>query len=155
QLEQTHLAKDPSIDDLFGETQGLEPIGEKASLGEYFKELWQRRHFISRESKNKVLNKSSNTFLGPLWLVANPLLMAACEWVVFGGVRGTSGGMDNFVAFVILGIWMVQLSSGVIGQSSKAIASSRSMIRAFSYPRAAIPIALVIREMLAQFIVRG
>lgn len=153
QIEQTHLAKDPSIDDLFGETRGLEPIGEKTSLGEYFKELWQRRHFIWRESKNKVLNKSSNTFLGPLWLVANPLLMAAFYWVIFGVVLGISRGMDNFVAFVIIGILMFQFSSGVISQSTKAIASSRSMIKAFSYPRAAIPISLVIREMLAQFIV--
>lgn len=152
-IENTHLAKDPTVEDLFGETQGLEPIGEKASLGEYFKELWQRRHFIWRESKNKVLNKSSNTFLGPLWLVANPLLNAAFYWVIFGIVLGISRGMDNFVAFIIIGILMFQFSSGTIGQSTKAIATSRSMIKAFSYPRAAIPISLVIREMLAQFIV--
>lgn len=153
EIEQTHLAKDPSVEDLFGETQGLEPIGEKASLGEYFKELWQRRHFIWRESKNKVLTKSSNTFLGPLWLVANPLLNAAFYWVIFGIVLGVSRGMDNFVAFIIIGILMFQFSGGTIGQSTRAIASSRSMIKAFSYPRAAIPISLVIREMLAQFIV--
>lgn len=152
-IEQTHLANDPSVEDLFGETQGLVPIGEKATLREYFKELWQRRHFIWRESKNKVLSQTSNTFLGPIWLVVNPLLNAAFYWVIFGIVLGISRGMDNFVAFIIIGILMFQFSSGVIGQSTKSIASSRSMIRAFSYPRAAIPISLVIREMLAQFIV--
>src|SRR5699024_10755047 len=97
ELERTHLAKDPSIEDLFGETQGLEPIGEKTSLREYFSELWQRRHYIWRESKNKVFNKSSNTFLGPLWLVLNPLLLAAFYWVIFGIVLGISRGLDNFV----------------------------------------------------------
>src|SRR5690625_4894825 len=152
-IEKTHLARDPSVEDLFGETQGLEPIGEKTSLPEYFKELWQRRHFIWRESKNKVLNKSSNTFLGPLWLVANPLLNAAFYWVIFGIVLGISRGMDNFVAFIIIGILMFQFSSGIMSQATKAIESSRSMIRAFSYPRAAIPISLVVRETLGQFIV--
>src|SRR5690625_6983783 len=78
-IEKTHLAKDPSVEDLFGETQGLEPIGERATLREYFAELWQRRHFIWRESKNKVLNQTSNTFLGPLWLVVNPLLLRSEE----------------------------------------------------------------------------
>src|SRR5690625_7637033 len=76
-IEKTHLAKDPSVEDLFGETHGLEPIGEKAALGEYFKELWQRRHFIWRESRNKVFNKLSNIVLGPLGLVLTPLLNAA------------------------------------------------------------------------------
>ena len=152
-IETTHLAKDPSVEDLFGETRGLEPIGEKATLREYQKELWQRRHFIWRESKNKVFSKNANTFLGPVWLVFNPLLNAAFYWVIFGIVLGISRGMENFVAFVIIGILMFQFSSGVIGQSTKAIASSRSMIRAFSYPRAAIPISLVLREMLAQLIV--
>ena len=152
-IETTHLAKDPSVEDLFGESRGLEPIGEKATLREYLKELWQRRHFIWRESKNKVFSKNANTFLGPVWLVFNPLLNAAFYWVIFGIVLGISRGMENFVAFVIIGILMFQFSSGVIGQSTKAIASSRSMIRAFSYPRAAIPISLVLREMLAQLIV--
>lgn len=152
-IENTHLAKDPSVEDLFGETQGLEPIGGKVSLREYFTELWQRRHFIWRESKNKVLSQTSSTFLGPLWLVVNPLLNAAFYWVIFGIVLGISRGMENFVAFVIIGILMFQFSSGVIGQSTKAIVSSRSMIRAFSYPRAAIPISLVTREILTQFIV--
>lgn len=153
EIEKTHLAKDPSVEDLFGETQGLVPIGEKVSLREYFKELWQRRYFIWRESKNKVLSKTSTTFLGPLWLVVNPLLNAAFYWVIFGIVLGISRGMENFVAFVIIGVLMFQFSSGVIGQSTKAIASSRSMIRAFAYPRAAIPISLVVREVLAQIVV--
>src|SRR5699024_3037403 len=120
-IEKTHLAKDPTIEDLFGETQGLEPIGEKATLREYLRELWQRRHFIWRESKNRVFNKSSNTFLGPVWLVFNPLLNAAFYWVIFGIVLGISRGMDNFVAFVIIGILSFRFSSGIIGESTKAI----------------------------------
>lgn len=152
-IERTHLSKDPSVEDLFGEAQGLEPIGEKATLREYFAELWQRRHFIWRESKNKVLNQTSTTFLGPFWLVLNPLLLAAFYWVIFGIVLGISRGMDNFVAFIVIGILMFRFSSGIMNQGTKAIESSRSMIRAFSYPRAAIPISLVVRETLGQFIV--
>lgn len=152
-IEQTHLAKDPNVEDLFAETQGLAPIGEKATLLEYFKGLWQRRHFIWRESRNKVLNQTSNTFLGPFWLVINPLLLAGFYWVMFGIVLGISRGMDNFVAFIIIGILMFRFSSGIMSQATRAIESSRSMIKAFSYPRAAIPISLVVRETLGQFIV--
>lgn len=152
-IEKTHLAKDPSVEDLFGETQDLEPIGERATLREYFAELRQRRHFIWRDSKNRVLNQTSNTFLGPFWLVINPLLLAAFYWVIFGIVLGISRGMDNFVAFIIIGILMFRFSSGIMSQATKAIESSRSMIRAFSYPRAAIPISLLVRETLGQFIV--
>src|SRR5699024_251258 len=152
-IENTHLAKDPTVEDLFGETQGLEPIDENASLSEYFKERWQRRHLMWRESKNKVISQYSHTFLGLLWLVLDPLLLAAFYWVTFGIVLEISRGMDNFVAFIIIGILTFRFSSGIIGESTKVIASSRSMIKAFSYPRAAIPISLVIRETLAQFVV--
>lgn len=153
EIELTHLATDPSVEDLLEETHGLEAIGEKTSLRKYCSELWQRRHFIWRESKNKVFNRSSNTFLGPIWLVINPLLLAAFYWVIFGMVLGISRGMENFVAFIIIGILSFRYTSGILGESTKAIASSRSMIRAFSYPRAAIPISVVVRETLAQFIV--
>src|SRR5690625_6994414 len=114
-IEKTHLANDPSVEDLFGETQDLEPIGEKASLREYLKELWQRRHFIWRESKNKVLNQTSNTFLGPLWLVANPLLNAAFYWVIFGIVLVFYCVMENLVTLLILSILMFQYCSAHIG----------------------------------------
>lgn len=153
EMEQTHLASALGTTDLLSETRHLKPIGGRASLREYFSELWQRRHFIWRESKNKVFSQSTNTFLGPLWLVLNPLLLAAFYWVIFGIVLGISRGMDNFVAYIIIGILSFRYTSGILGQGTKVIASSKSMIRAFSYPRAAIPISLVVRETLAQFIV--
>src|SRR5690625_2660105 len=103
-MEHTHLAKEPEITDLLGETRHLKHIARRAPLGEYFAELWQRRHFIWRESKNRVLNQTSNTFLGPLWLVVNPLLLAAFYWVIFGIVLCISRVMDKFVSFIIISI---------------------------------------------------
>src|SRR5690625_3386793 len=119
-IEKTHLANDPSVEDLFGETQDLEPICEKASLREYLKDLWPRRHFIWRESNNKVLNQPSTTVLGPVRLVLVPPLLAAFCSALFGIVLGVSPGMPHFVAFIIIAISTPRSSTGTIGPSTKA-----------------------------------
>ncbi|WBL19760.1 ABC transporter permease [Citricoccus sp. NR2] len=151
EMETTHLAG--RVTDLYGETRHLKPMGGRAPMGEYLAEVWQRRHFIMRESRNKVLSRTNDTRLGPLWLVLSPILLAAFYWLIFGVVLGVSRGMDNFVAFIIIGILMFQFTSGTLSQSVRCIVSSKAMIKSFSYPRAAIPISLVIRELLAQVLI--
>lgn len=152
-METTHLGSSPKVESLLDETRNLKPVGVRSSFKHYLSELWQRRHFIWRESKNKVLHKTSETFLGPLWLVLSPLLNAAFYWVIFGIVLGVSRGMENFVAFIIIGVLMFQFTSSVIGQGARSITGAKSMIKAFAFPRAAIPISLVVRETLSQLVI--
>ena len=47
--------------------------------------------------------------LGQLWQVLTPLLNAAVYYLIFGIILDTSRGVPNFPAFLITGIFMLQL----------------------------------------------
>lgn len=95
------------------------------------------------------MTRYSNERLGMLWYVLRPLLDAAFYWVVFGVLLNLSQGMDNFVAFILIGVFMFQLSSRAITGGVSLIRSSKSMIRAFAFPRAALGVSMVLRDLMS------
>lgn len=153
QMQATHLARDPKVEDLYGETRHLRPIGGRARIREYLIELWQRRHFIYRDSRNRVLSQGVGTKLGTLWLILKPLLDAAFYFLVFGVVLQVSRGVPNFTAFIIIGVLTFRYTSSSISQATKVIRSSRTMIRSFNFPRLSIPISQVLRDTMTQCLV--
>ncbi|MFD2759375.1 ABC transporter permease, partial [Gulosibacter faecalis] len=68
--------------------------------------------------------------------------------MIFGLLLNMSRGLPNYVAFVIIGIFMFQYTSSAFGNGSSAIRSSRSLIRAFNFPRASILVSMLLRDIL-------
>lgn len=132
----------------YGPIDHLQPLGGSPQLGTYIKQLWQRRHFIWLESRNKVSSTAMGNTLGLAWLIFKPLLDVAFYLILFGLILKTSRGVDNYIAFVTIGIFMFQSTKNAITSSIGSIRASKSMIRAFNFPRASIPIALVIRNFI-------
>lgn len=132
----------------YGPIDHLQPLGGCPQLGTYIKQLWQRRHFIWLESRSKVSSTATGNTLGLAWLIFKPLLDAAFYVILFGLILKTSRGVDNYIAFVTIGIFMFQSTSNAITNSIGSIRASKSMVRAFTFPRASIPIALVIRNFI-------
>lgn len=130
-------------------TEGLSPVGVRPPLGEYLRELWDRRHFIWMDSRHRLATKNARNRLGRIWLVLRPVLDAALYFVVFGLIiSGARGGIENFAAYVVVGILMFQSTMRSISQGPGLIRGGSAMIRAFSFPRAAIPVSWTIRDAL-------
>lgn len=130
-------------------TEGLSPVGVRPPLGQYLRELWDRRHFIWMDSRHRLATKNSRTRLGRVWLILRPILDAALYFVVFGVlITGARGGIENFAAYVVVGILMFQSTMRSLSQGPGLIRSGGAMIRAFSFPRAAIPLSWAIRDAL-------
>lgn len=127
---------------------GLTPVGVRPPLGEYLAQLWQRRHFIWTDARHRVATQNSRNHLGSVWLVLRPLLDALLYFLVFGVVLDMSGRVENFAAYVIIGILMFRSTMRSISQGTNTLRSGRAMIRAFSFPRAALPISAELRDML-------
>ncbi|GAA1489391.1 ABC transporter permease [Brachybacterium sacelli] len=131
------------------QAEGLFPVGVRPGLGEYLGQLWQRRHFIWTDARHRVATQNSRNHLGSVWLVLRPLLDAALYFVVFGLILDMSGRtVENFAAYVIIGILMFRSTMRSISQGTSTLQTGRSMIRAFSFPRASLPIASELRDML-------
>lgn len=130
------------------DTNGLFPIGVRPPLGVYLRQLWSRRHFIWFDSRQRASTQNTNNRLGNVWLLLRPMMDAAFYYVIFGLVLKVDRGLENFPAFLIIGILMFRSTSGALSAGASVLRGSKAMIRAFNFPRAAVPISNVIQNAL-------
>nr|WP_245192500.1 ABC transporter permease [Arthrobacter pigmenti] len=124
-------------------------IGAKPSFPDYLVQLWDRRQFIFFDAQSRVQSANDKDRLGSLWLILTPILNGLTYFFIFGILLGTSRGIENFIGYLVIGIFTFQISAGAVVQGSKSLVSNSSMIQAFNFPRAALPIAVNIRQLLA------
>lgn len=131
----------------YGDVSHLRRVGSRPPLREYLTELWDRRHFIWAGARGEAQTQYATERLGPLWYILRPLLDAAFYWVIFGLVLNAGGGTGNFVAFILVGVFMYQLTGRAIVGGTTLIRGSKPMIRAFAFPRASLALSLVLRDI--------
>lgn len=129
-------------------SDGLVPVGRRASLHSYLTALWNRRHFIIAESRAKMSSSTRKNLLGYGWLFLNPLLSVLAFWFIFGFILQTSRGVPNFVGFLVVGVFFFGYTGKCMTGGTGAIRSGASMIKGFQFPRAALPISTVVRNFL-------
>lgn len=133
----------------YGDLSHLRRVGTRPPLREYFTELFDRRHFIWAAARGEAVTRYSSERLGAAWYVLRPLLDAAFYGVIFGVILQVTRGLDNFLAFIVIGLFMFQFTSRAITGGVTLIKSSKAMIRAFAFPRAALAISMVLRDFLS------
>ena len=129
-------------------SEGLVPVGRRTSLSSYLAALWNRRHFIIAESRAKMSSSTRKNLLGYGWLFLNPLLSVLAYWFVFGFILQTSRGIDNFVGFLVIGVFVFGYTGKCMTGGTGSIRTGASMIKGFQFPRAALPISTVVRNFL-------
>ena len=87
------------------------------------------------------------THLGVIWQVLTPLFNAAVYYVIFGVILGQKDNAGNFIAFLCCGVFVYNFTSIVISSGTQAITSNLGLIRALHFPRASLPISVVIIEL--------
>lgn len=130
------------------ERHGLVRQGVRGSFPTYLRDLWRSRHFIWALSVTRTYSRNENTYLGQLWAILNPLLFAGVYYLVFGLVLNTRGGVDNYIGFLVIGIFVFQFCSAALTSGANAVVNNGAMIRSLRFPRAALPISVVITELL-------
>jgi teichoic acid transport system permease protein len=133
-------------------THGLSAAGKLPTLLEYTRQLWAYRHFISEYANAKVSSTLGKTRLGVFWQVLTPLFNAAVYYIIFGVVLDTKSGMHNFVGYLCTGVFIFGFTQSVVGSGVQAISSNMGLIRALHFPRASLPLAILmveVRNMLA------
>ena len=135
---------------------GLSSAGALPSLPAYTRQLWSYRHFISSYANAKVSSSLGNTRLGMMWQVLTPLINAGVYYVIFGMLLNTSRGVENFQAYLCTGVFLFGFTQSVTQAGVQAITSNLSLIRALHFPRASLPLAIVLveaRNMIASMAV--
>ncbi|MHA7219797.1 ABC transporter permease [Arthrobacter sp. MDT1-48-3] len=127
----------------------LTRIGQRPGFLEYLVQLWARRSFIFFDARARVLSGNESNLLGSAWLVLTPILSGLSFYLIFGLLLNTSKGIENFIGYLIIGVFTFQMSTRAVTGGSKALTGNTAMIRAFQFPRASLPIAINVRELLS------
>lgn len=130
-------------------TPVLRPVGGRPDLSTYLRQLWARRHFIYADSRTKAFSGHRDMLLGNVWLIGVPLLQGLVYFIIFGLILQTTRGIENFPGFLIVGIFLFRFTAACLNQGVGVMAASRGLTSAFSFPRAAIPISVVVRQTLS------
>ncbi|SEO85318.1 teichoic acid transport system permease protein [Actinacidiphila rubida] len=126
---------------------GLTVSGARPGLAEYTRQLWGRRHFINEFAKARTAAQYTQARLGQLWQVMTPLLNAAVYYLIFGLLIGTSKGIDNFIAYLVTGIFIFTFTQNSVMAGVRAVAGNLGLIRALHFPRASMPVALTLMQL--------
>ena len=85
------------------------------------------------------------TALGQVWQVLTPLLNAAVFYLIFGLLVRTGRGVTNYVAFLVVGVFVFTYTQRAVLSGSRSIAANLGLVRALHFPRAT-PAARVHRD---------
>jgi teichoic acid transport system permease protein len=126
---------------------GLRRSATRPPVGEYLRQLWQRRHFMVAFATARNVAMYTEARLGQLWQVLTPLLNAAVYYLIFGLILDTKRGVPDFISFLVTGIFVFNFTMRSFITTSRVINDSLPLIRALHFPRASLPIAYVLIEL--------
>jgi teichoic acid transport system permease protein len=148
-MSQTTVARTETGESLqeLAHRHGLSSAGALPSLWQYTKQIWGYRHFITSYANARVASNLGVTHLGSIWQVLTPLFNAAVYYVIFGVILNTKSGVGNFIAYLCCGVFIYSFTSVVVSNAVQAITSNLGLIRALHFPRASLPISVVLVEV--------
>lgn len=139
------VAMDPVLDD----TPELIELGARVPLRTYIREIRERLDFAVVVPAADLRALNMDTALGQLWHLLNPALLVGVYYLVFGVALKADRGADPYLAFLVVGILMFQLSSRIVQESSTAIPRNIGLLRTLQFPRAILPLSTAVGQTLA------
>jgi ABC-2 type transport system permease protein len=88
------------------------------------------------------------TALGFAWSFARPLLLFAILLAVFTQVFKLGSEVENYAPMLLLNILLFQFFAQATEQSSTSVVRSEGVVRKMQFPRLAIPLAVVLTNLL-------
>ncbi len=132
------------------EPDGLVQLGTKLKLRTYLRELWSRRDFAITAPLGDLRAQNMNSVLGSFWHLLNPLLLAGVYFLVFGVILGVRDDVPNFVAFLVIGIFIFHFTAKSLAGGSRAVIANLPLMQSMSFPRLVLPISAMLTEAIAQ-----
>lgn len=124
-------------------------VGARPRIGRYLAQIWHFRHFILYDSHSRVQTANTAESLGRVWMVMNPVLNGIAFFLIFGIILQTSRGVPNFIGYLIIGVFMFRYITTSVSAGAQSITSNQSVVQAFNFPRACLPLATNVRELFS------
>lgn len=130
------------------DTSRLTSINTPLSTPKYLAAMWERRRFAIEVPLEELRSAHKLTLLGNVWHLGNPLLLIGVYYLIFGVIFGVDKGVDHFLLWLTIGVFVFSLTSSTIRGGANAITSNTGLIKAMRFPRALLPVSVVASELL-------
>lgn len=127
---------------------GLSVVGRRPPLRDYLSEAWRRRSFGLTLAGNKLIASLLPNRLGVLWIVIKPLSLAVIYGSIFHFVIAGPARPDDFVLFLIVGVFVFEFFTGCFGAGAKAVTANSKLVQSIGFPRILLPFSVVIEQAL-------
>jgi teichoic acid transport system permease protein len=128
---------------------GLIELSRRPPFLTYLRQLWARREFAVLVPLGDMRQKNMDTILGSFWHLLNPLFQAGIYYLLFGVILQQRGGVDNYPAWLIIGLFTFSFTQKSIQSSSRIIVAKVQMLRSLNFPAGILPISVNLSELLA------
>ena len=127
--------------------EGLRKVGGRPPLRDYLAEVWRRREFIYSLARFRIEGENQTNRLGMGWVVLKPLINAGVYGAVFGILLAGSRP-PHFLEFLVIGVFMYEFFQTCFISGAKSITRNTALVQSLSFPRMALPLALVAQRLL-------
>ena len=127
---------------------GLRAMGVRPPLKSYIQALTKRRDLVWELADSSAYARNQGSYLGQAWAVLDPLLSAIFYVLIFGLLFQASSEILNTVGFITVGIFTYTFFQNSVLSGSGSILGQQDLIRSHQFPRAVVPISVVITEAI-------
>jgi teichoic acid transport system permease protein len=120
----------------------------RPTVREYVSDVWERRQFLKTLAAARLRGEQSNTFMGELWGVLDPLLQAAIYMFVVAIIRGGRGGGLETATMIISGVFFFNYSKIGLNEGGRSILTGKGLMLNSTFPRALLPLAEIYKGLL-------
>jgi ABC-type polysaccharide/polyol phosphate export permease len=118
-------------------------------LRSYFVELWGRRRFVWHLARSDLKAEHYDSAIGQLWVILDPLLLAAVYFLLRTVVRpaGSGPGRNAIIAHLVWAVFVFTFVSNSMMAGARSLLNGRALILNSSFPRAVLPITAIVKAV--------
>lgn len=119
-------------------------------LRRYVSDMWERRPLIWNLARTDLKSQHYNTVFGQVWLILDPLLLAAVYLLVRTIIRpiGSADQRSFLIAHLVMGVLFFHFTNNTLVSGAKSITGNKALIMNSSLPRAIFPLVSIIEGFL-------
>jgi lipopolysaccharide transport system permease protein len=111
--------------------------------------LWQYRDLLSLLVRRDFVAKYSQTVLGPLWFIVQPVVMTLVFTVIFGRLAGLSTDGLPPVLFYLCGQLGWNYFAQTFSSNSATFVTNAGLFSKVYFPRLIVPVAALVSNLIA------
>jgi teichoic acid transport system permease protein len=139
----------------YAEINGLTSASKVQSFSNYLKATWRRKDFIKELTNAQNTQKYSDSLLGRLWQLITPFLNAAIYFLIFGILLGTSKGIENYIGFLVAGVFVFNFMQVTVTAASASIPKNDRLIKAIHFPKSLLSVNRIFQDYSRRYLKLG